>query len=152
MLKLDFLIIGTQKGGTSALDYYLRLHPGIEMGKQKELHFFDDEEIFKSKKVDYTVLESHFQVHSDKICGEATPIYMYWQPCIKRIWEYNHKIKLIAILRNPVSRAYSQWNMEIQRKWDSGTFLDCIVNEEKKARESLPLQHRVYSYIDRGFY
>ena len=49
--KIDFLIVGTQKSGTSALDVYLRKHPEIEMARyQKEVHFFDDEKYFKKIK------------------------------------------------------------------------------------------------------
>ena len=39
--KIDFIVIGVQKAGTTALDHYLRLHPDIEMAKRKEVHFFD---------------------------------------------------------------------------------------------------------------
>ena len=46
--KIDFLIVGAQKSGTSALDVYLRKHPEIEMARcHKEVHFFDDEKYFK---------------------------------------------------------------------------------------------------------
>jgi len=44
-MRVDFVIGGTQKGGTSALDSFLRQHPGICMPTtRKELHFFDREE------------------------------------------------------------------------------------------------------------
>ena len=41
--KVGFIICGTQKGGTTALDYYLRLHNQICMAKKKEVHFFDED-------------------------------------------------------------------------------------------------------------
>ncbi|MDD3877601.1 MAG: sulfotransferase domain-containing protein [Bacteroidales bacterium] len=151
--KIDFLIIGTQKGGTSALDNYLRQHPEIGMAKKKELHFFDNESIFSKKDVDYSIYENEFDFSQDfKVYGESTPIYLYWEPCCKRIWEYNKDIKLIVILRNPIERAFSHWNMEYDRNAESEPFLYCIKNESKRIREALPNQHRVYSYTDRGFY
>lgn len=151
--KIDFIVGGTQKGGTTALDYYLRRHPQIGMADRKELHFFDNERIFSKSKVRYSEYEKKFNFKSQKkIYGEATPIYFYWEPCCKRIWEYNPEIKLIFILRNPISRAFSHWNMEFDRNYDSETFSNAIVNESERVKESLPLQHRVYSYIDRGLY
>lgn len=150
---IDFLIIGTQKAGTSALDHYLRQHSEIGMADEKELHFFDNESNFSDTKIDYKKLESHFNFsYQKKIFGEATPIYMYWKPCAKRIWNYNKNIKLIIILRDPTNRAFSHWNMEIDRDAEKEDFIHCIKNESERVKEALPLQHRVYSYIDRGFY
>ena len=151
--KVNFLIIGTQKGGTSALDHYLRQHPDVGMPGKKELHFFDNEKKFSKGRTDYKFYESRFRLLGKKrVFGEATPIYMYWEPAIRRIWEYNPEIKLIAILRNPAERAFSQWNMETSRKWEKKDFMFCIRNETERSRKALPLQHRVYSYIDRGYY
>jgi hypothetical protein len=150
--KIDFLVIGTQKGGTTALDYYLRRHPGIEMGRKKELHFFDNEKIFANATVDYSILEKQFSISPGKIYGDVTPIYMYWEPAIRRIWQYNSKIKLIAILRNPIDRAFSQWKMAYQLNNEKELFSYCIKNERERARQALQLQHRICSYIDRGFY
>ncbi len=150
---LDFVIVGTQKGGTSALDHYLKVHPNIGMGKGKELHFFDKEKRFSRSKINYEALHKKIIRDKDtKITGETTPIYMYWEPCIRRIWEYNPQIKIIAVLRNPMDRAFSHWNMERSRNWEKEDFYECIVNEGARVKESRPFQHRVYSYTDRGFY
>ena len=77
---------------------------------------------------------------------------MYWFDSPRRIWEYNPNMKLIVVLRNPVDRAYSHWNMEKSRGKESLPFLEALQKEELRRKESLPYQHRVYSYIDRGFY
>jgi hypothetical protein len=151
--QVNFLICGTQKGGTSALDTYLREHPQICMADKKEVHFFDDEASFISNRPDYSKYHSSFSPkNNDQLTGEATPIYMYWLDAPRRIWEYNPDIKLIVLLRNPIERAYSHWNMERSRNADDLSFWDAIQNEQERCREALPLQHRVYSYIDRGFY
>lgn len=134
------------------MDYYLRKHPEIELGKKKELHFFDNEEVFNNPVIDYSLLQTYYTQAENKLYGEATPIYIYWTPTIRRIWEYNKGIKLIAILRNPISRAFSQWNMEYQLKKEDKLFMDSIKSEAARAKEVLPLQHRVCSYVDRGFY
>jgi hypothetical protein len=153
MKKVDFLIIGAQKAGTSALDDLLRQHPEIGMASRKELHFFDKDEFFFFNNESYETYEKRFnRGDNKKIYGESTPIYMYWDTSCKRIWQYNKKIKLIAILRNPIERAYSHWNMEYSKKKDPLPFYEAVLKENIRIKEKLPLQHRVYSYIDRGFY
>jgi|WetSurMetagenome_2_1015567.scaffolds.fasta_scaffold02674_9 hypothetical protein len=152
--KVNFLIIGTQKGGTTALDAYLRLHPEIGMASVKEVHFFDNEDYFKSEQIDYNLYHCFFSTFSNnqKVQGEATPIYMYWEAAAQRIWDYNPHMKLIVLLRNPISRAYSHWNMERDRQAESLDFFEAIQRESERCHEILPFQHRVYSYVDRGFY
>ncbi len=152
-MKVNFIICGTQKGGTSALDVYLRGHPEICMANKKEVHFFDNEAAFRADAPDYTSYHSFFTPESrHKVVGEATPIYMYWRDAPRRIWQYNSDMKMIVLLRNPIDRAYSHWNMERQRNAETASFWESLRNEEERCREALPYQHRVYSYIDRGFY
>ncbi|MBI5463211.1 MAG: sulfotransferase domain-containing protein [Gammaproteobacteria bacterium] len=152
-MKVDFVICGTQKGGTAALDMYLRAHPEICMANKKEVHFFDKEEFFRDGAPDYANYHAFFSPGSQhKVLGEATPIYMYWRDAARRIWEYSPTMKLIVLLRNPVDRAFSHWNMERVENRDSASFWDAIHSEAKRSRKALPYQHRVYSYIDRGFY
>lgn len=151
--KIDFLLVGAQKSGTSALDKYLREHPEIGMAKRKEVHFFDNEKVFLKSQIDYSEYEINFDFNSNKkIFGEATPIYIYWEPSCRRIWEYNRNIKLIFILRNPITRAFSHWNMEFDRKAEKDHFSLAIRNEYERLKEKSPLQHRVFSYTDRGYY
>ncbi len=150
---VNFAICGTQKGGTSALYSYLREHPEICMADRKEVHFFDNESLFVKGKADYSQYHAFFNPKaSHRLVGEATPIYMYWHDAPRRMWEYNPNMKLVVVLRNPVDRAYSHWNMEQSRNAETLSFWDAIQNEELRCREALPSQHRVYSYVDRGFY
>ena len=150
--KVQFLICGTQKGGTTALADYLRKHPELFLPKQKELHFFDDENQDWAA-TNYEHYESCFcDAPSAAICGEATPIYMYWDPSPARIWNYNPAMKLIVLLRNPISRAYAHWAMETRRGQETLPFEDALIQEEARCRKTLPQQHRVFSYQDRGFY
>jgi hypothetical protein len=76
---------------------------------------------------------------------------MYWYDAPKRIWQYNPNMKLIMILRNPIERAYSHWNLTRHRA-PGVTFWDAIQHERERCRAALPLQHRYFSYVDRGFY
>jgi hypothetical protein len=122
------------------------------MAKIKEVHFFDNENNFK-KNLDYSKYHSSFHNKLiNSIKGETTPIYMYWSEAPKRIWQYNPRMKIIVVLRNPIDRAFSHWNMERGRNNDDLSFTDALRNESDRCRETLPLQHRIYSYVDRGFY
>jgi hypothetical protein len=149
-MRVDFVIGGTQKGGTSALDSFLRQHPEICMSTtRKELHFFDRE----AENADYKEYHANFKPKPQhRVFGEASPIYMYWETAPDRIWKYNPKMKWILALRNPIERAFSAWNMETKRGKEKLSFAEAIEKESERCREALPLQHRVYSYIDRGFY
>ena len=149
---VQFLICGAQKSGTTALAEYLRNHQQLYLPDRKELHYFDDEDL-NWRSPDHARYHEFFKDRGPKkICGEATPIYMYWDTAPLRIWQYNSDMRLIVILRNPISRAYSHWSMEKNRGQETFGFADAISQEEMRCRASLPQQHRIFSYVDRGFY
>jgi len=152
-MLVNFVIGGTQKGGTSALDSFLRQHPQICMPKsRKEIHFFDQEKNFQPRS-SYRKYHENFRPGPEhRAIGEATPMYMYWESAPYRIWSYNPEMKWILVLRNPVERAFSAWNMEKERGADPFSFEEAVAKEASRCRRALPLQHRVFSYIDRGFY
>lgn len=85
--KVDFVIAGAQKGGTTALDAHLRDHPEVCMADVKEVRFCDDEERFRNRRADYAAYHAHFQSCTDRCrVGETTPVYMYWEPAPRRLW------------------------------------------------------------------
>ena len=151
--KVDFVIAGAQKSGTSALDAYLREHPEICMATRKEVHFFDRDEHFRSENVDYSVYLANFdQASARRLLGEATPSYMFWPPAVARMHRYNSAMKIIMVLRNPVARAYSHWNMERQAGREPLSFHDALLAEVQRARQIAPHEFRRFAYIERGFY
>ena len=111
-MKPNFICIGAQKGGTTSLIKYLNYHPKIYM-KQGECHFFDrslsDGPLTKQ---DIKKYENSFTTKK-RIIGEKTPSYSYLKYAIDRIYNYDKNIKLIFLLREPISRAYSQYNMTL---------------------------------------
>src|SRR2546422_639813 len=138
--RLDFIVAGAQKCGTTALHYQLKKHPQIALPSKEELHFFDDEERF-AKGVNYQDMHDSFRSSSRAVAvGESTPVYLYWRPAIERIWNYSKEIKLIILLRNPVDRAFSHWNMQRERGYEPLDFLDAIKAEEQRQKEAAPLQ------------
>lgn len=152
MRRLDFFIAGVQKGGTSALDALLRRHPAIRMAGRKELHFFDNEKI-DWRRPDLAALHRGFDWSLDSVVrGEATPIYTYWPRALERIARYNPAARLIVGLRHPVLRAFSHWRMETVRGAETLSF-SCAIREGRARVASAPRGvHRVFSYVERGFY
>jgi len=151
--RVDFVICGTQKGGTTALDQYLRGHNQVCMAEKKEVHFFNEDKYFIDGVDSYPTYHSHFSPSKrHKLMGEASPVYMYWDKVPKRIFDYNPNMKLIVLLRNPTERAYSHWNMMRLNGDEELPFLDAIRQEKVRCSEKGSLHHRLYSYIDRGFY
>src|SRR5438045_2323453 len=130
--KLDFLVAGAQKSGTTALNYYLKRHPRIALPVKKELHFFDNDELFAGGNVSYEPLYEMFRpARSGSIAGENSPIYLYWRPALPRIRDYNPAMKFIVILRNPIERAFSlsklmifptRANFAMKSEWRYGKF------------------------------
>ena len=151
--KVSFLIAGVQKGGTTALFHYLYDQPSIQMAPMKEVHFFDDDDGVDWSAPDYSALDAAFPALDERLRGEATPIYLYWPPCLPRIARYNPAMKLIFLFRDPIHRAWSQWKMDLARGFETEPFAWCI--REGRARVDSPQApgfHRVYSYVERGFY
>ncbi len=150
--KLDFILAGAQKCGTTALHSFLEKHPQIALPDKQELHFFDDEEIFAGP-VDYSELHNHFKPSKTAtIAGENTPVYCYWRPAMQRIHDYNPAIKLILLLRDPVRRAFSHWNMQRERGFETLDFLNAVREEPERSRQSELNQSRRFSYIGRSMY
>jgi len=157
---VNFLIVGTQKGGTTALAKFLSQHPEICFAPCKEVHFFD--------AVDYNPELTHSQLNQQyqqafpnwqgqHLVGEATPIYMYLPFVAERIYHYNPQMKLIFLLRNPVERAISHYNMELSRGQEWLPLGLAVVLEKLRLwldRHNLQEKSslRCHSYVDRGFY
>jgi len=151
--KVGFVVAGTQKGGTTALATFLLEHPEIALSTAKEPHFFDTDEHFAGAAVDYAPYHAMYSPRpSQRLLGDRTPIYMYWESAPSRIAAYNPAMKWIMLLRNPVTRAYSQWNMEVKQGRETLPFELAVRTEDERCRATLPLQHRRWSYVDRGRY
>jgi hypothetical protein len=148
----NVFIIGAQKAGTTALHSFLARHPDIEMSRPKELHFFDNEEI-DWVNPNYSDFDKHFSSRSALIRGEATPIYLYWPNCLERLHAYDRSAKLIVMLRHPAFRAFSHWKMETLRGAETLSFSEAVHYKGRARVENAPGGvHRVYSYVERGFY
>ena len=106
----DFLIIGAMKAGTSSLYKNLIDHPEVDRARTKEIGYFTKH--FERGAAWYG---SQFPAGSGAITGEATVSYMYDRTAVDRMAELVPHARLIAILRNPVDRAWSHYRMRRSR-------------------------------------
>ena len=151
MPQLNFLCIGIQKSGTTSLINYLNSHPQIYMHKH-ECHFFDTNKNNIISDIDIKNYEDLFQTNK-LIIGEKTPSYSYLYFAIDRIFDYNKNMKLILILREPISRAYSEYNMNAQQN-NYEHYEDHMVNEVMRNNDIklTNINSNGCYYIVRGYY
>lgn len=125
----NFLIIGAEKSGTTSLYYYLKQHPAIFMSEVKETNFFAYDRKKPGLRVwgkwgnytfpvkqfsEYTALFENSQAYDRR--GECSPLYLVSEYAPRKIKEIlGEDIKLLAILRNPVYRAYSDYLKYIRK-------------------------------------
>lgn len=106
----DFLIVGTQKAGTTSLHRYLARHPRLmPCTGPKELHFFD---LRYHRGLGWYL--GHFPLRfarNGKLSFEATPDYLVHAAVPGRIRRDLPDVRLIVVLREPAERAYSAWRM-----------------------------------------
>ena len=155
----DFVIIGTQRGGTTSLHAYLSTHPQVATPATKELHFLTDR---YERGLDWYRGQFPAELPPGVITGEATPYALFHPLAPRRLREVAPTAKLLVLLRNPVDRAYSHYLLECSRgdeTLDFAAALDAeperLTGEEARlARDpsytSAPHKHA--SYIARGDY
>jgi hypothetical protein len=154
----DFLLIGAQKAGTTALYAYLRWHPGITGPAWKEVSFFDRHwwrgEAWYRGQFPLRV--------GERLVGEASPSYLFHPLAPERARLLVPDAKLVALLRDPVDRAYSQYQHEVALGRELLSFEDALAAEEERLRgevERLVADPRAFSrawwdhsYASRGRY
>ncbi len=159
-MKLDFLIIGVQKGGTTSLYHYLSQHPQIIPASQKEVHFFD---LNFSKGLEwYQSQLNQTGEQSNFLFGEASPYYIFHPLVPQRVYQLFPQVKLILLLRNPVARTLSHYYHEVRLGWEKLSLTDAIAQEpERLAQEREKIltnpdyysfNHQHYSYLSRSRY
>ena len=130
-MKPTFLIIGVMKSSTTSAMGYFNQHPDIYIS-WKELHFFNEH---YNKGIDW--YEKQFPEKRIAI-GEKTPIYCFSRVALKRIKKHYPDIKLILFLRDPITRAFSQYNHMKQN----------IINHGKKSSYFFNINHSIKDRIE----
>ena len=155
----DFIIIGAPRTGTTALYDYMIKHPCIEKSRYKEIHYFNREyfrginwyKLFfplKIKKFYFTKIKKN-----KFMTGEASVLYLHHPHAPKRMHELLPNVKIIALLRNPIDRAYSshqyRWKINFKESLD---FEHAVEKEEYFIKNEFEKMEKDGSYYSRKFY
>lgn len=162
-----FLIIGAAKAGTTSLYNYLKVHPQVYMSPVKETNFFaldgkGLEAYWQGYALDPFASSTHAidtwdkyqllyqRANGARAIGEASPAYLYVPQVPHRIRHYLPDVKLVAVLRNPVDRAYSHYiYYRRDGREQQVDFLKALDEEEQRIRQG---QVATWSYKQMGYY
>ena len=126
----DFLILGAQKAGTTALYAYLRWHPRITGPAWKEVSYFD-----RHYRRGVRWYRGHFPIRAaGRILGEASPGYLFHPLAPERVRATVPDAKLIVLLRDPIDRALSHYHHEVALGREPLTFEEAIDAEPERTR------------------
>lgn len=154
----DWLIVGTQKGGTSSLWEYLSWHPAIRASERKEIDYFT---WFYDRPLWW--YRSYFGLdRGGRQTGEASPSYLYDPRVPERVARDLPGVRIIALLRDPVERAISHVHHERARGFEpldveaalaaEGSRLDHEKDHQVRSPDQASWALRHWSYVDRGLY
>ena len=152
----NFIIVGAPKAGTTSLYHYLSDHPQVFMSTPKEVDFFSCEEIesqrlyfndFKVKSL--SEYEKLFDsVTNEKAIGEGSVSYLFYPDTPLKIKECLPEVKIIIMLRVPLSRGFSHYLMD-HRLGLVDISYDAIVSQDSEHEK----QHLYYQqYVELGLY
>lgn len=158
----NFVVIGAQKGGTTYFYDLLSHHPHVRPAVSKEIHYFDAR---FDKGIGWYRRRFPPPVWKDgrkTITGEATPYYLFHPFVAERMAESVPGARLIALLRNPVDRAYSHYHHEVRKGREPLSFEEALEAEQERLRGErekmledehyVSRVHREFSYLSRGLY
>jgi hypothetical protein len=112
--KFDFFIIGAQKCGTTALFSYLDKHPSCMGASGKESLLFStlfEGKIGNKEMCRFFMRKEWLKKYRKQLLFDATPENVYLEEVPQRIYNHNPEARLIFLVREPVSRAISEYNM-----------------------------------------
>ena len=161
----DFMVIGAQKGGSTSMYWYLAQHPEVHpVFGSEEVHYFSW--FYERSPMWY---RSFFPTVITKALaggrfhtGEASPVYLFHPEVPARVHKRLPKVKLIALLRNPVNRAYSRYQQRLgagkgHTKNEHISFEEAIKiemdrSEEETRQVMASLNEHSRTYLARGLY
>lgn len=161
-IRPTFIQVGAMKAGTSTMHNYLNRHPQVfvNMTPDKELHYFD--KIPKIQKATRDEYIAKFQEAGDAAAiGESTPAYSFIPGAIPSIAKFDPEMRIIYMVRDPVSRAISQiahrgrlsrW--PIHRHLEVGSVWDELVDDLRTQDQFIgrPWKSNRRGYHVRGLY
>lgn len=146
----SFFVLGVQKAGTTSLHDWLNQQPDVCLPPIKETHFYSDDEKY-ARGINWYV--NQFGVCADHaVVGEIAPEYIYSLNAPKRIHEWAPTAKLILIVRHPIERAFSNYQMEVRMGYENLSFYQALLEESKRLAKTDNVNRAHFSYIARGRY
>lgn len=128
----SFMILGTQRGGTSSLYKYLEGHPDLDASIRKETEYF-------SRR--FSESEGWYRAHfgfaigvGRRLAFEATPDYLFYPRTPERVAEHLPDGRFVVLLRDPVERAYSHYRHMSRLGFEELSFDDALAAEEERIR------------------
>ena len=151
--KLDFTIIGAQKSGTTTLFELLKQHNDIYLPPGKEAFFFGRPERERNGW-EWYIKEFFSDAKENSLWGTVVPHYMAYPDIAAKMHKVTPDLKIIAILREPFSRAYSQFSMSLRRSMEHRDYCQAIysLSSEQELNNSRNDISETNSYITRGEY
>jgi len=143
----DFLILGAQKAGTTALYAYLRWHPQVTGPSFKEVSFFDRHYARGERWY-----RAHLPVRRRAVVGEASPSYLFHPLAPERVARMLPEARLIALLRNPVDRAFSHYQHEVALGREQLSFEDALARERERMDGELEHMVRDPAYFSHAWW
>lgn len=130
----DFAIIGAPKCGTTTLYSFLCSHPSVEPALAKEIHFFDEGPKYSLGEQWY---RHNFPLsrrlrRSGSLTGEATTTYLFHPLAPARMAVAAPGARIVVMLRDPVDRAYSDYQMHLRQGKEYMSFEDALEAEEAR--------------------
>ena len=150
--RIDAMIVGVEKAGTTSLLRYLSEHPEIASHEVMEMPYFVNDDIYRNGWE--RSFKDYFNTNTDqKIILAKSVGCMYWNHVPERLYQHNPNLKLIAVLRNPVDRAYSAYWYALQMgREDKMTFEEAILAENERLKTERDYHLRYHAYLHRGLY
>jgi hypothetical protein len=161
----DFIIIGSARSGTTSLYHYLIQHPTVAPALRKEVHFFDynyqrGSSWYQGQFPALPYIYCLQAIHKHTIItGEASPYYLFHPHVPPRVARLLPAVKLIALLRNPIERAFSHYCWEVDWGNEQLSFEDALEQEEARMQGAIQtleygksFNHLHFSYFSRGCY
>jgi hypothetical protein len=159
-LEPGFLVIGTKRGGSTSVYHWIASHPQVAPCRtQKGTHFFDVNYLRGEKWY-----RSAFPSASGEwtTTGEGSPYYMFHPLALERIARHLPSVRLIAVLRDPVARAWSHYQYEVSHAREPLPFMAALDAERERVdgeEEKIVAdpryvsdEHRHHAYLQRGHY
>jgi hypothetical protein len=158
-----FVVIGAQRGGTTTLFHSLLRHPMIGSPARKEVHYFDSayargEPWYRS----FFPSGRRMERNGQRLTGEATPSYLFHPLAAERAADTLSEAKFVAVLRDPVARAWSHHAHQVALGYEALPFeaaidaeAERLAGEEDRILSDPAFQatrFRRVSYLARGDY